>query len=139
MLQRVYDNGYVYKGQYEGWYCPRCADFKTEQEISRGQPLPDPRDRADREQEENYFFKLSAFQERLEQLYADRPEWVRPQNRYNEALSFIKQGPDRRVADARGCAGASRCRGTEPRLLRLVRRAPQLLHGALVRARRART
>ena len=37
VLQRVHDNGHVYKGTYEGWYCPRCADFKTENEIERGQ------------------------------------------------------------------------------------------------------
>ena len=92
VLQTVYDNGYVYKGMYEGWYCPRCADFKTEQEIADGNRCPIHGIELTREEEENYFFKLSAFQERLERLYADRPEWVRPQNRYNEALSFIKQG-----------------------------------------------
>jgi methionyl-tRNA synthetase len=46
----------------------------------------------EREKEDNWFFKLSAFQEPLEKLYAERPEWVTPQSRYNEALSFIKQG-----------------------------------------------
>jgi methionyl-tRNA synthetase len=92
VLQNVYDNGYVYKGMYSGWYCPRCADFKTEQEIAEGNRCPIHGIELTREEEENYFFKLSAFQERLESLYADRPEWIRPQNRYNEALSFIKQG-----------------------------------------------
>ena len=92
VLQRVYDNGHVYKGMYEGWYCPRCADFKSEQEIGPGNTCPIHGIELTREEEENYFFKLSAFQERLEKLYADRPEWIRPQNRYNEALSFIRQG-----------------------------------------------
>ena len=46
IMQRVYDNGFVRKGAYEGWYCPRCADFKTEREVARGQHLPDPRDPA---------------------------------------------------------------------------------------------
>ena len=92
VLQTVHDNGFVYKGLYEGWYCPRCADFKTEQEIAEGNRCPIHGIELTREEEENYFFKLSAFQERLEQLYADRPGWVRPQNRYNEALSFIRQG-----------------------------------------------
>ena len=45
-MQTVYDNGYVYKGIYEGWYCPRCADFKTEQRGRGGQHLPDPQDPA---------------------------------------------------------------------------------------------
>ena len=46
VIQRVYDNGHVYEGTYEGWYCPRCADFKTERELGPGQHLPDPRDPA---------------------------------------------------------------------------------------------
>jgi methionyl-tRNA synthetase len=92
VLQRVYDNGHVYKGLYEGWYCPRCADFKTEQEIADGNRCPIHGIELIREKEENYFFRLSTFQEPLEQLYAERPDWVRPQNRYNEALSFIKGG-----------------------------------------------
>jgi methionyl-tRNA synthetase len=92
VLQTVYDNGYVYKGLYEGWYCPRCADFKSEQEIAEGNRCPIHGIELTREEEENYFFKLSAFQDRLEALYADRPDWIRPQNRYNEALSFIRQG-----------------------------------------------
>jgi methionyl-tRNA synthetase len=92
VLQQVHDNGYVYKGLYEGWYCPRCADFKTEQEIVDGNRCPIHGIELTWEEEENYFFKLSAFQEPLEQLYADRQEWVRPKNRYNEAISFIRQG-----------------------------------------------
>ena len=58
------DNGYVYKGTYEGWYCPRCADFKAENEIDEGNRCPIHHIELTREQEENYFFRLSAFQER---------------------------------------------------------------------------
>jgi methionyl-tRNA synthetase len=92
VLQRVYDNGYVYEGVYEGWYCPRCADFKTEAELEDGNRCPIHKIVLEKEREENYFFKLSAFQEPLERLYADRPDWVVPRIRYNEALSFVKQG-----------------------------------------------
>ena len=46
VMQRVHDNGHVYKGMYEGWYCPRCADFKTEAEIGPDHTLPDPQDPA---------------------------------------------------------------------------------------------
>ena len=91
-MQTVYDNGYVYKGVYEGWYCPRCADFKTENEVGEDNTCPIHKIPLDREKEENWFFKLSAFQERLEQLYTDQPEWVRPRHRYNEARSFITGG-----------------------------------------------
>jgi methionyl-tRNA synthetase len=92
IIQRVYDNGWVNKGVYEGWYCPRCADFKTERELGPGNTCPIHEIPLEREREENYFFRLSAFQERLEELYAERPDFVVPEFRRNEALSFIKQG-----------------------------------------------
>ena len=92
VLQQVHDNGYVYEGTYEGWYCPRCADFKTDTELIEGNKCPIHLIELEREKEDNWFFKLSAFQEPLERLYADRPGFVLPRNRYNEALSFIKGG-----------------------------------------------
>ena len=92
ILERVRANGYVELGTYEGWYCPRCADFKSEAEVVDGNRCPIHHIELTRESEENYFFKLSAFQERLERLYADQPELVVPRHRYNEALSFIRSG-----------------------------------------------
>src|ERR1700686_943044 len=92
VLSRVRENGYVFEGTYEGWYCPRCADFKAENEIDEGNRCPIHHIELTREQEENYFFKLSAFQERLEGLYAQREDFVAPRTRYNEALSFIRSG-----------------------------------------------
>ncbi len=93
VMQRIHDNGHVYKDLYEGWYCPKCADFKTEQEIGpgntckihEGTPL-------DREREENWFFRLSSFEQPLKELYAQRPDFVSPRSRYNEALAFINGG-----------------------------------------------
>jgi methionyl-tRNA synthetase len=92
VLQRVHDNGYTYKGLYEGWYCPRCADFKVENEILEGNRCPIHEIELTREQEENWFFALSRFQDELEQLYADRPDFVMPPHHFNEARSFIAQG-----------------------------------------------
>jgi methionyl-tRNA synthetase len=92
VLQRVYDNGYVHEGLYEGWYCPRCADFKVENEIEEGNRCPIHHIELERHSEQNYFFQLSAFQERLEELYETQPDFVSPRVRYNEALSFIKSG-----------------------------------------------
>src|SRR5918911_4050978 len=92
VVQRIHDNGHVYAGTYEGWYCPRCADFKTESELEEGNRCPIHKIVLEREREDNWFFRLSAFQEPLERLYAERPEFVIPHNRYNEALSFITQG-----------------------------------------------
>jgi methionyl-tRNA synthetase len=92
VLQRVHDNGHVYKGMYEGWYCPRCADFKVENEIAEGNRCPIHEIELVLQQEENWFFRLSTFQEPLERLYAERPDFVMPRERYNEAKAFIESG-----------------------------------------------
>src|SRR5436190_7577293 len=92
VLQRVHDNGHVYKGVYEGWYCPRCADFKVENEILEGNLCPIHEIPLTRESEENWFFRLSTFQQPLERLYEERRDFVLPRHRYNEARSFIGQG-----------------------------------------------
>lgn len=92
VLELVKANGYVEKGTYEGWYCPRCADFKTESEIAEGNRCPIHKIELLREEEDNWFFKLSAFQERLEQLFADRPDFVMPPRSANEAKAFIERG-----------------------------------------------
>jgi methionyl-tRNA synthetase len=92
VMQRVYDNGWVTKGTYEGWYCPRCADFKTERELGPGNTCPIHEIELEKVTEENWFFKLSAFQERLEALYEGQPDFVVPDFRRNEAVAFIKQG-----------------------------------------------
>jgi methionyl-tRNA synthetase len=92
VLTRVRENGYVYEGTYEGWYCPRCADFKAENEVDEGNRCPIHHIELTREQEDSYFFKLSAFQEPLERLYAEREDFVAPRTRYNEALSFLRSG-----------------------------------------------
>jgi methionyl-tRNA synthetase len=92
VLSRVRANGFVYEGTYEGWYCPRCADFKADNEVDEGNRCPIHHVELTREQEDSYFFKLSVFQDRLEALYADREDFVTPRTRYNEALSFIRSG-----------------------------------------------
>ena len=92
VLQRVHDAGHVYRGTYEGYYCPRCADFKSDAELIEGNKCPIHLIELEREKEENWFFRLSTFQEPLERMFEERPDWVLPRNRYNEALAFIKQG-----------------------------------------------
>jgi methionyl-tRNA synthetase len=92
VLARVKENGFVYEGTYEGWYCPRCADFKAENDIDEGNLCPIHHIELTREREDNYFFRLSSFQEALERLYAEREDFVAPRTRYNEALSFIRSG-----------------------------------------------
>jgi methionyl-tRNA synthetase len=92
ILSAIRDNGYVYEGTYEGWYCPRCADFKTEAEAGEDHRCPIHRIPLTREQEDNYFFRLSAFQDELLRLFDERPDFVMPRHRYNEARSFIAGG-----------------------------------------------
>ncbi len=92
VLQRVRDNGHVYKGTYEGWYCPRCADFKSDTEIGLQSTCPIHGIALVWESEENYFFRLSSFQRPLEELYAEHPDFVAPVHHFNEARAFIAQG-----------------------------------------------
>ncbi|ADB53665.1 methionine--tRNA ligase [Conexibacter woesei] len=92
VMQRIHDNGHTYLGTYEGWFCPRCADFKGENEIAEGNTCPIHHIPLDREKEENWFFRLSTFQEPLERLYAEQPDWAAPPTRRNEALAFIRSG-----------------------------------------------
>jgi methionyl-tRNA synthetase len=92
IVQRVHDNGHVYEGMYEGWYCPRCADFKTESELGPDNTCPIHKIPLTRESQKNWFFALSKFQGDLEKLYEERPGFVIPEFRRNEALAFIKQG-----------------------------------------------
>src|ERR1044072_5639231 len=92
VLSRVRDNGHVYEGVYEGWYCPRCADFKTDAEAGDDNLCPIHRAPLIREKEDNYFFRLSAFQDDLLKLLDEQPDFVMPRQRYNEARSFIESG-----------------------------------------------
>ncbi len=92
VLQRVHDNGYTHKGIYEGWYCPRCADFKVENEILEGNRCPIHEIVLERHQEENWFFRLSAFQGPLERLFDGQSDFVMPPHHFNEARSFIASG-----------------------------------------------
>ena len=112
IMQRVYDNGWVRKGSYVGWYCPRCADFKGEREVAPGNTCPIHEIALDWVEEENWFFELSKFQPRLEALYEEQPDFVVPDFRRNEAVSFIKAGS--RTSRSRGLlsSGGCRCPGT---------------------------
>jgi methionyl-tRNA synthetase len=90
-IQRIYDNGYIYQDVYSGLYCVGCEAFKTEDELVDGK-CPEHGTVPERIEETNYFFKLSAFQQPLIDLYDSRPDFVLPRFRYNEARSFIEGG-----------------------------------------------
>jgi methionyl-tRNA synthetase len=90
-VQRCYDNGDIYTSSYAGLYCSACEAYYTEENLVDGL-CPDHGTAPARMEEQNYFFRLSDYQERLIEHYTRRPDWIRPRHRYNEALSFIEQG-----------------------------------------------
>lgn len=83
-------NGWIYKSTYEGWYALRDEAFYSEDELVNGK-APTGAD-VSWHREESYFFKLSAFQEKLLMLYEAAPDFIRPQSRFNEVVSFVKGG-----------------------------------------------
>jgi methionyl-tRNA synthetase len=90
-LQRIYDNGDVYEGVYAGLYCYGCEEFKTEADLVDGKcPLHDQE--PEWLEEQNYFFRLSRYQDELLRLYDERPDFIRPPFRANEARSFVERG-----------------------------------------------
>jgi methionyl-tRNA synthetase len=91
-LQRIYDNGDVYEDVYAGLYCVGCEAFKLESELVDGRCPDHPNTPLQHLEEKNYFFRLSAYQDRLLRLYEERPDSVLPRFRYNEARSFIAGG-----------------------------------------------
>ena len=85
-------NGYVYKGSYSGWYCVSCEAYAPESDPATPVPCPDCGRPTEWFSEESYFFKLSAFQDRLLDLYEENPDFIRPESRRNEIASFVKGG-----------------------------------------------
>jgi methionyl-tRNA synthetase len=90
-LQVVYDSGDIELGTYEGLYCVSCEAYYTEDELIDGN-CPIHERPVERVTEENYFFKLSRYEQRLLDHYEAHPEAVQPTTRLNEVLGFIRQG-----------------------------------------------
>jgi methionyl-tRNA synthetase len=91
-LQRIYDNGDIYQDVYAGLYCVGCEAFKNEDELTPEGLCPDHLIKPEWIEENNYFFQLSAYQDRLAELYRTRPDFVLPAFRANEARSFVESG-----------------------------------------------
>ncbi|MEX2260922.1 MAG: methionine--tRNA ligase [Bryobacteraceae bacterium] len=90
VFERCLKNGYIYKGSYTGQYCFHCELYVNE--AKPGDPCPDCGRPTETVTEENYFFKLSAFQTRLLELYEREPLFIQPESRRNEVLSFVRSG-----------------------------------------------
>src|SRR6202142_2631748 len=84
------DKGFIYKGTYTGQYC--VFDELYVDAVGSGAPCPECGRPTETVKEENYFFKLSAFADRLMQLYTEQPDFIRPETRRNEVMSFVRGG-----------------------------------------------
>jgi methionyl-tRNA synthetase len=91
-IQAIYDNGFIHKGTYAGWYCVACEAYYSAEELAPGERCPVHERPVEWLTEENYFFELSRFAQRLTDWYASAPAAVIPETRRNEALGIIKQG-----------------------------------------------
>lgn len=92
-LKYLQEKGDIYKGFYTGWYCTPCETFVSEKGESTKQPACPECGRSTQEvSEETYFFKLSAYQDKLLQFYKDHPDFIIPQERFNEVISFVESG-----------------------------------------------
>ena len=92
MVRRAQASGDIYKGTYSGWYCPGDNEFKTEAQLVDGQCPDHPTLELQWLEEENWFFRLSRYQERLEQLYRDNPSFCEPEHFRNEVLGWLRDG-----------------------------------------------
>jgi len=92
IFKRLYDQGDIYKSEYEGWYCTPCESFWTERQLKDGQ-CPDCGRPVELVKEESYFFKLSKYQDRLIKYIEEHPDFIQPQSRQNEMLNnFLRPG-----------------------------------------------
>lgn len=91
IFMQLYEKGDIYKGEYEGMYCTPCESFWTESQLVDGK-CPDCGRPVEKAKEEAYFFRLSKYQDRLLDLFENNPEFLQPDTRRNEMISFVKQG-----------------------------------------------
>ncbi len=92
-FQRVWDKKDIYLDRQQGWYCVACEEFKEERELSEDKYcLIHTNKKAEWRDEQNYFFRLSKYQQQIEDLYSKNPNFVQPETRRNEVLNFLKSG-----------------------------------------------
>ena len=91
IFMQLYEKGDIYKGEYEGMYCTPCESFWTESQLVDGK-CPDGGRPVEKAKEEAYFFRLSKYQDRLLDLFENNPDFLQPESRRNEMISFVKQG-----------------------------------------------
>ncbi|MBQ2285260.1 MAG: methionine--tRNA ligase [Clostridia bacterium] len=93
IFQKLYDQGDIYKGEYEGWYCVPCESFFTDTQIAEGNVCPDCGRPVEKAKEEAYFFKMSKYQDRLMKYIEENPDFIQPESRKKEMVNnFLKPG-----------------------------------------------
>ena len=92
IFKKIYDNGDIYKSEYEGWYCTPCETFFTERQLAENQTCPDCGRPVELVKEESYFFKMSKYADRWLKYIEEHPDFIQPQTRKNEMVNFVKQG-----------------------------------------------
>lgn len=92
IFTKLYEKGEIYKGSYKGKYCVPCESFWTDSQLVDGKKCPDCGREVVESEEETYFFKLSKYADKLLKLYEQRPDFIQPESRKNEMISFIKEG-----------------------------------------------
>ncbi|MDR1616647.1 MAG: methionine--tRNA ligase [Syntrophomonadaceae bacterium] len=93
IFQKIYDQGDIYISEYEGWYCTPCETFFTERQLEGGK-CPDCGREVELLKEESYFFNMSKYAPKLLEHIETHPDFIQPEARKNEVLSFIKSGLD---------------------------------------------
>lgn len=91
VLQKIYEQGDIYKKNYEGLYCVPCESYWLERQLVDGK-CPDCGRPVEKMAEESYFFKLSKYQDRILEYIETHPDFIQPVSRRNEMINFIKQG-----------------------------------------------
>ena len=92
IFKKLYDQGDIYKGSYEGWYCTPCESFFTDTQLVNGN-CPDCGRPVEKTKEESYFFKMSKYADRLIEYIETHPEFIQPESRKNEMLNnFLRPG-----------------------------------------------
>lgn len=92
IFTKLYEKGEIYKGSYKGKYCIPCEAFWTDSQLVDENKCPDCGREVVESEEETYFFKLSKYGDRLLKLYEENPDFIQPESRKNEMMSFIKEG-----------------------------------------------
>lgn len=93
LMQKSYDNGDIYKGEYKGWYCTPCETFWPENKLPEGKHVcPDCGRPLELVSEEAYFLKMNKYADRWLKFIDENPDFIQPESRRNEMISFVKSG-----------------------------------------------